>query len=95
MELFECARCHLGSWAAILAARQRLLPALWALCGFAGALVSRPSVPLLPHGSEGSRLRWGSMASGCKTLAQPSQHDGAAAVKRTHAWSLGARRNDR
>ena len=34
VELFECARCYLGSWAAILAARQRLLPALWALCGF-------------------------------------------------------------
>ena len=33
MELFECARCHLGSWAAIVSARQRLLPALWALCG--------------------------------------------------------------
>ena len=36
MELFERARCYLGSRAAILSARQRLLPALWFVWG-AGA----------------------------------------------------------
>ena len=94
MELFECARCYLGAWEAILAARQRLLPALWALCGF-------PEEDRYDCFSTARRL-WcrsccgsGSIASGRKTLEMPSKpasEEQQPYNACTH-WVLGVRRS--
>ena len=60
MELFECARCHLGSRAAILAAGQRLLPALW----FVGVRVRTQSSRI--GAAPSPRL----VGSGCRVLVR-------------------------
>ena len=74
VELFELARCHLGSRAAIVSARQRLLPALW----FVGVRVrtqssrigAAPSPRLV---GSGCRVLVCKLAS-CKTLATLGAH---------------------
>ena len=69
VELFEDARCHLGSRAAIVSARQRLLPALWLCvgCGFASRVPG--SVPLLLHVSHALVVACLFELASCKTLA--------------------------
>ena len=57
VELFEDARCYLGSWAAIVSAPQRLLPALLACRGAASRSTVLVSLPLLLHDSETLGLR--------------------------------------